>query len=182
MPEMKSLKLLIPSILSSFRLLAALAFPFCGEASWLWLIVVAAISDVLDGWLARRWQAVSWQGGLIDAVSDKLFVLSVLVVYAANGKLAPLWIPAVISRDLLVLSTAIYIVAARLWRTFQEMPARVLGKLATGGQFVLFLVVAAVPDMTIYGLLLASLCSAMAAIDYGLLFCRALTGRSRGRD
>lgn len=178
---MKSLKLLIPSILSSFRLVAALIFPFASEASWLWLIVAAAVSDALDGWLARRWQAVSWQGGLIDAVSDKLFVLTVLIVYAVNGKLAPLWIPAIISRDLLVLCTVIYIIAARLWRSFQEMDARVLGKVATGGQFVLFFVVAAVPDKTMYALLFASLCSAIAAIDYGLLFGRALAARFRGR-
>lgn len=174
---MRLLKLLIPSILSSFRLLAALAFPFCPEEKWLWLIFVAGISDILDGWLARRWRAVSWQGGLIDAVSDKLFVLTVLIVFTTTGKFHPLWIPAVISRDLLVLFTVIYIVATQLWGSFKEMQVRFSGKLATGGQFVLFVVVAAAPHAASYALIFASLCSAMAAVDYGRLFVDALESR-----
>lgn len=174
---MIALKRLIPSALSSFRLLAALAFPFCSEKFWLWLILVAGITDVLDGWLARKWGVVSWQGGLIDAIADKLFVLTVLIVYATAGKFALAWIPVVISRDLLVLFTTLYIAAARLWGSFKEMRARISGKLATGGQFMLFLVVAAAPDKTTHALIFVSLCSAVAAIDYGKLFIHALVER-----
>lgn len=176
---MHSLKLLTPSILSSSRLLAALIFPFCPENGWLWLIVVAGLSDALDGWLARKWQAVTWQGGLIDAVADKLFVLTVLIVFVSAGKIAPLWIPAVISRDLLVLLTAIYIASRRVWGSFKEMPARTTGKLATGGQFVLFFVVAALPDKTLYALIFTALCSGVAAVDYGRLFARGLAAKQR---
>lgn len=176
---MRSIKYLIPSTLSSLRLLAALVFPFCPENSWVWLILVAGISDVLDGWLARKWGVVSWQGGLIDAIADKLFVLTVLVVFTIGDKFSPLWIPAVIARDLLVLFTSIYIVALRLWGSFKEMPARVFGKLATAGQFALFLVVATAPEKIFYALAFASLCSTIAAIDYGQLFLQALASRSR---
>lgn len=176
---MRSFTAIIPSILSGFRLLAAVAFPFSPERFWLWLIVVAAASDGLDGWLARKWGVVSWQGGLIDAIADKLFTLTVLIVFTAAGKFAPLWIPAVIVRDLLVLATAIYVIILHHWDSFTRMQARPSGKLATAGQFVLFLVVAAFPEVTFPALLLASFCSALAAADYGWLFIRALTGRKR---
>lgn len=179
---MASIKLLTPSILSSFRLLAALVFPFCRESIWPVLIVMAGISDALDGWLARKWRAVTWQGGLIDAIADKLFVLTVLIVFAAAGKIAPLWIPIVISRDLLVLVTAIYIAVRKFWSIFKHMPARASGKLATGGQFVLFLIVAAVPNMTGYALIFASLCSVLSAIDYGRLFINELQARNHYHD
>jgi CDP-diacylglycerol--glycerol-3-phosphate 3-phosphatidyltransferase/cardiolipin synthase len=177
---MRSFIACIPSLLSGFRLLAAVAFPFCPELYWPWLIVVAAVSDVLDGWLARKWKVVSWQGGLIDAIADKLFVLTVLVVYAVAGKFSPLWIPAVIARDLLVLATFIYVILLRDWESLTRMQARLSGKLATGGQFVLFLVVAALPDATFHALLFASSCSVLAAGDYGLLFARTLRNRYRG--
>ena len=179
---MHLLKLLTPSILSSFRLLAALLFPFCPESSWLWLIVVAGISDALDGWLARRWHVVTWQGGLIDAIADKLFVLTVLIIYVKAGKIDLEWIPAVISRDLLVLATALHIAFSRAWDSFKKMTARASGKLATAGQFVLFLLVATVPDLTFYALLFASLCSGLSAIDYGRLFVKELSARNRSHE
>lgn len=175
---MNYFKHILPSTLSSLRLLAAIAFPFCSESFWPWLILGAGASDVLDGWLARKWQVVSWQGGLIDAISDKLFVLTVLIVYAARAKFSVLWIPLVIARDLLVLFTAIYIVTLRIWGAFTKMSARVSGKIATGGQFILFFTVAFAPDRTLPALLLASTCSLIAAVDYARLFKNALKERS----
>ncbi len=174
---MRLFKRIAPSLLSSLRLLAALTFPFCPEGKWLWLILVAGISDVLDGWLARKWAVVSWQGGLIDAVSDKLFVLTVLIVYINVEKFGLFWLPLIISRDLLVLFTVIYIVTSQRWSSFKEMPARAFGKLATAGQFALFVAVAALPNFTTYALIFASLCSGVAAIDYGKLFIQELTVR-----
>jgi len=178
---MQLLKLLIPNILSGSRLLAALVFPFSPDSIWIWLIVIAGISDALDGWLARKWKVITWQGGLIDAVADKLFVLSVLIVFVNAGKIELWWIPAVISRDLLVLFTAVYIAVKRLWKSFTEMPARVFGKIATGGQFVLFLAVATMPSSTFYALLFASLCSGIAAVDYAWLFAKALVFQHKYR-
>lgn len=176
---MHIIKLLIPNILSSIRLLAALLFPFCSQNAWVWLVTIAGISDALDGWLARKWQVVTWQGGLIDAIADKLFVLTVLIVFVNAGQIHFTWIPAVISRDLLVLITAFYIAAAGLWGSFKEMPARISGKMATAGQFVLFMVVAVIPEWISYALLFSSFCSGLSAIDYGRLFVKELAARHR---
>jgi phosphatidylglycerophosphate synthase len=175
---MAYIKRIFPSILSSFRLLAALAFPFCPSNLWAWLIIGAGLSDIFDGWLARKWHVESWQGGLIDAIADKFFVLTVLIVFVTDGKFSPFWIPVVISRDILVLCTATYIAALRVWGSFTKMSARISGKLTTGGQFILFLTVIFAPDKTSAALFFASFCSLLAAYDYGRLFIQALTEHS----
>lgn len=174
---MRTLKVLIPSVLSSLRLAAALLFPFTPERFWFSLICVAGLSDVLDGWLARRWQAVTWQGALIDAIADKIFVLTVLLVLITRDKIHLLWLPLVLSRDLLVLYTAITIAIKNDWALFKEMSARTSGKLATLGQFTLFLAATLFPGTTTLALIFASTCSCYAAVDYGRLFVTELAAR-----
>ena len=55
------------------------------------LFSVAAVSDWLDGYVARRWSCISRMGTLLDPVVDKVVVLSVLFVLADLG-LLPLWL------------------------------------------------------------------------------------------
>jgi len=173
------LKPVIPSVLSALRLVIALIFPAVPESYWLGLVVLAGVSDVVDGWLARKWQVICWQGALIDAVADKFFVLIVLVVFTSSGKFALYWIPLILARDLLVAATAGYLAAKGLWAEFKNTRSRPAGKIATGGQLVLFLVVLALPAHTSTALILASCCSLIAAGDYGLLFVRFLSNSSK---
>lgn len=164
----------IPNILSTMRLLLAALFPFCLAREWIWLILAAGGSDFLDGWIARRWKLASWQGGLLDAVADKLFVLSVLVTYILAGKFSPWWIPLVIARDLTVTIIALYAFLRRSWPSFREMEASLSGKLATGGQFLLFLAVALELPFISSVLALSILLSLLSAFDYGRRFVRSL--------
>lgn len=69
------------------------------------LFVVAALTDWLDGFLARRWGVVSGFGRMIDPIADKLLVAGCLIAFmvASQG----LWlflVPgiAIIFRDILV--------------------------------------------------------------------------------
>ncbi|NBU28511.1 MAG: CDP-diacylglycerol--glycerol-3-phosphate 3-phosphatidyltransferase, partial [Caulobacteraceae bacterium] len=39
-----------------------------------WGFTLAAITDFLDGWLARRWQAESLAGAILDPIADKVLV------------------------------------------------------------------------------------------------------------
>ncbi len=175
---MKSYIRFVPNTLSTGRIFLACIFPFTPESVWLWLVLGSGFSDFLDGWVARRWQVQSWQGGLLDAVADKLFVLCALITFVSAGKFSGWWIPALLARDLLVASTAVYALSIRSWESFKRMEARWSGKVATFGQFFLFLVVLLFPDGIWFALCCVALLSGLAACDYGRLFLLELRLRA----
>ena len=76
-------KKIIPNILTSFRLIIApiiLLFGFLNQIIVvLILTIIGAITDLFDGYLARKWQVVSTKGAKLDAVSDKVFASSLLL-------------------------------------------------------------------------------------------------------
>jgi CDP-diacylglycerol--glycerol-3-phosphate 3-phosphatidyltransferase len=60
------------------------------------VFIVAAITDLLDGYIARRWGAVSEFGALIDPLADKLLVMTALVMLVAQRDFSTgeSWVPA----------------------------------------------------------------------------------------
>jgi len=71
--------------------------------AWAW--IVAAVTDVIDGWLARRGQQVTHIGKLLDPLADKLVVSTALIVLLAMGRI-PLWaawmVVVIVGRELAV--------------------------------------------------------------------------------
>jgi len=68
------------------------------------LIILASITDILDGWLARRNNQVTTLGMLLDPLSDKLMVAGAFIALVQfNPSVVPAWIAVVIiSREFLV--------------------------------------------------------------------------------
>ncbi len=67
------------------------------------LFAVAAATDFIDGYLARRWGATTTLGSFLDTTADKLLVSGALVALVAMGR-ASAWIAAIIvGRELLIL-------------------------------------------------------------------------------
>jgi len=95
----------LPNILTVLRLLAAPAVAIIfivvhrPYADWiaLCLFVVAALTDFLDGYLARKWQQESNFGRMLDPIADKAMVVIALTILTALSDLA-YWvvIPSVI--------------------------------------------------------------------------------------
>ena len=168
----------VPNILSTIRLVLACLFPFAPEQLWVWLIIGSGGSDVLDGWIARRWQVQSRAGAILDGVADKLFILIALLTVAGASKFSLWWLPLLLARDLLVAFTAAYAASIRSWESFNEMDVRWSGKLATAGQFLLLLVAVLFPAGIRFALWLAILFSVIAAADYGRLFLLELRRRA----
>jgi cardiolipin synthase len=74
------------------------------------VFVLAAASDGLDGYIARRYNQKSALGVILDPIADKGLLLTAIVTLSfSNWSLEfPLWFPiAIISRDLIVLSGAV---------------------------------------------------------------------------
>jgi CDP-diacylglycerol--glycerol-3-phosphate 3-phosphatidyltransferase/cardiolipin synthase len=72
------------------------------------VFVLAAISDAVDGYLARHWNQGSALGALLDPIADKLLLFAALVTLSliplGNLNRFPIWFPVIIiSRDALLL-------------------------------------------------------------------------------
>ncbi|MCY4477232.1 MAG: DnaA/Hda family protein [Gammaproteobacteria bacterium] len=100
------LKRHIPNLICILRLLLApvivtmLARGHYGQA--LLLLGVAALSDWLDGFLAKRWKLDSYLGSILDPMADKVLIASVYVTLAALSHV-PAWLAVVvIVRDLVI--------------------------------------------------------------------------------
>lgn len=67
------------------------------------LFALAAATDFLDGYLARRWKMTTTLGSFLDTTADKLLVSGVLIALVAVGRASP-WIAAIIvARELTIL-------------------------------------------------------------------------------
>ncbi len=66
------------------------------------LFIVASITDFLDGYLARKYNAVSNFGKVMDAIADKILVNGLLIVLCAEGNLHPIIPVIIILRDTIV--------------------------------------------------------------------------------
>lgn len=66
------------------------------------LFTFAAISDVIDGWLARRMNLVSVIGKFMDPLADKLIVTAALVMLAQMGRIEAWLVILLLSRELIV--------------------------------------------------------------------------------
>ncbi len=108
------------------------------QALILVLFSIAAVSDALDGYLAKRFQWTSDLGRILDPMADKLLLMSVFIT-AAWLDIAPWWVATVaVARDLVIGFGAIIF---RLW--FGRLRGRptVISKINTGVQILYLLAV-----------------------------------------
>ena len=84
----------IPNIISAIRLLMVGVFIyFYVEARYtacLVVYLVAFFSDLLDGWLARRYNWITSIGKVLDPLADKAMLITAVICFYLNGWL-PLW-------------------------------------------------------------------------------------------
>jgi cardiolipin synthase len=119
----------VPNIISMVRLAGVPLFLWLvlgpEEDAWaLVLLMVAGVTDWLDGWLARRLDQFSALGEILDPVADRLYILAVVVgLYLRD--IIPWWVALALP--------------LRLWglvpflrtRGFSALPVHYLGKAAT---------------------------------------------------
>jgi CDP-diacylglycerol--glycerol-3-phosphate 3-phosphatidyltransferase len=66
----------LPNVISVLRIAGSISLLFCDVRGWpFWsLYVLGGLSDIIDGWLARKLHAESKTGAILDSVSDIVFV------------------------------------------------------------------------------------------------------------
>ena len=99
--------LTLPNALTLLRLLAipvVLLLLFMErEVVAVTVFVLAAITDFLDGVIARRWGGASYLGAALDPVADRLMLSSVAVVLAIRGILPFPIVAILVTRDVFAL-------------------------------------------------------------------------------
>ena len=125
----------IPNLLSCLRIPLAfllLSYPITA-------IILACITDILDGFLARRWDVSSKAGAILDPICDKFFALFALSLLLYNGQLNFTETALFLSREAaLIVLMGILIIKG----TFKTYPIKsfISGKIMTSLQFVAFVI------------------------------------------
>jgi len=121
---------LIPVFVVVFYLPVPWARPACAV-----VFTTAALTDLLDGWLARRWGQTSPLGAFLDPVADKLMVGVALVLLVEAEPSMLLALPAAV-----IIGREITVSALREWMAEVGARAKVAvsmaGKLKTTAQMV----------------------------------------------
>lgn len=151
----------------------------------LWLFAVAAASDGLDGFLAKRFGWATELGKFLDPLADKLLLVTVFITLAAVGH-TPLWLAViVVTRDVVIgAGAAVY---ARLFGPLRGQPTAV-SKFNTGVQILYVLALVASlgmgwpPDPVVTALGAAVFATTMVSgIDYVITYSQRAAAVARGR-
>jgi cardiolipin synthase (CMP-forming) len=122
----------LPNVLTAFRILLV---PLIGRSllqrhfrEALGLILIAGLTDAVDGWLARRFRWTSRLGAWLDPMADKALLITVYISLGLIG-LIPLWLTAlVLGRDAFILGmVAIGLAFTRV----RDFPPSFSGKVST---------------------------------------------------
>jgi cardiolipin synthase (CMP-forming) len=99
-----------------------------------WLFIAAGVSDVVDGFIAKNFNARTELGAWLDPLADKALLAGIYLALAIGGGL-PVWLAAlVLARDLLIVVGVILI--RRRNTVFRAVPLAI-GKINTFAQILL---------------------------------------------
>jgi cardiolipin synthase len=134
-PSMIRQALSVPNQLTMLRLVALpfvlISMIYERHDLAFWLFIAAAVSDGIDGIVARHFNQKTLLGEYLDPIADKLLLSSCFIVQALIGAI-PLWTTVlVLSRDVVIIATVLVVVLTTDIRSFP--PSR-LGKINTAVQ------------------------------------------------
>jgi cardiolipin synthase len=143
----------VPNLLSLLRLALVPVFLVLilsgSNVLAIFVLIVASVTDYLDGYFARKLKQETRLGQLLDPAADRLYIFATLIGLTIVGYI-PLWLPLiVIGRDLLLLFT--YPILAS--RGYGPLPVHYLGKAGTFAllyAFPLLLIAAAFPNISLF--------------------------------
>lgn len=137
------------------------------------LFIIASITDFLDGYLARKYDAVSNFGKVMDAIADKILVNGLLIVLCAEGNLHPIIPVIIILRDTIVNTIKMVagnngnVVAAINTGKFKTSFLMIGLTLKLFGNFPLGLINIALDD---FFLVAATILSVISGVQYYLMY------------
>lgn len=149
------------------------------------ILTAAALSDLLDGLLARVLNQKSALGAYLDPIADKLLLSSSFLLLAMKGQIEWWLTILVFSRDVLILIAAAVILAVIGYRPF---PPSIYGKATTGAQIVfVFVAITAGAFETTWldglrevGVYIVAVFTVLSGLHYSVLIARQLSAGNPG--
>jgi CDP-diacylglycerol---glycerol-3-phosphate 3-phosphatidyltransferase len=147
------------------------------------LFALAAATDFIDGWLARRWGITTTLGSFLDTTADKMLVSGALIALVAVGRASPWIATIVIGRELLILGLRGLVAADGT-----VMPPSIWGKLKAVVQYIAIpLAIVRLPPQVgglhidEWAMLIAAAITIMSAVEYVSRFSWAFKPGARTR-
>lgn len=166
----------VANLVSALRLPIAAAFFVVDGLLWRGLLLsLGALSDALDGWLARRLALESRVGALIDPLFDKIFVIVALAAFLSGPFLGWREFVVLLSRDFLV---GIGFLVVKVMGLNIAAESRRSGKLVTVLQVVTLFVLLLAPYRTGAFIVAVAVASAIAVVDYAASALAEIRGPS----
>jgi len=121
----------VPNVLTIIRLIliGVFLYLFLGAGNYIAAVVVysvAAVTDVLDGYIARKYNQITDFGKLADPLADKLMLLAALFCLTYVGYIHWIFLAFVVVRDLLLIVGSAFLLKRKI-----VVYARIWGKLST---------------------------------------------------
>jgi cardiolipin synthase (CMP-forming) len=168
-------KLNLPDLLSLVRVPLGVAFvPLAGRPiAGLAILALAAVSDMLDGWLARRKPRRAVWGEWLDPVCDKFFIIAVMAgIYLSRHPPLDTLLP-ILTREMAILVLFfVHRLVPSLRSIRYDYRAHVLGKAATAAQFLAAAALLLAQPAARY---LAALCALLGLLCAGVYAKRGRT-------
>jgi CDP-diacylglycerol--glycerol-3-phosphate 3-phosphatidyltransferase len=141
------------------------------------LFAIAAITDFIDGFLARRWAQASVFGNFLDTTADKLLVSGVLIALVAVDRASPWVAIIVVGRELLIMGLKGAVAAGG-----EIVKPSIWGKAKANVQFLaIFLAIVRYPEklgplyLDEYAMIAAAVITVLSAVEYLVRFRGAIT-------
>ncbi len=162
-------------MLSLLRMIIAViilaAYP---DTSWvIMLIILAGATDILDGYLARRYQASSVVGGFIDGLSDKVLMLLLGVFFFFQKQVHWIFFVLFASRELYELACVFIAYVTRPASLAISHQSFFFGKITTVLQYSIIIALVFEQFALVYALIaIITITSVLAMIPYIKVYLR----------
>ena len=137
----------IPNLLSAFRIVL-IPFFVCHvlQANMLTaaiILIISALTDMLDGFLARRFNWITLVGKVLDPMADKLTQIAVCVLFLLRFPQFWVFFAVLMLKDLVILTVSAYLLKNKA----PFSGAKWFGKVATSLFYVSMILIALIPNM-----------------------------------
>lgn len=144
----------IPNILTVLRIFLAPVFPvvylYCSENSNIYaliLFLIVGATDILDGYIARKYNFITVFGTAMDPLADKLMLIAVFIAFTMK-QILPLWLVIfVITQELIMIFIGLYFYFKK---EKYVIPSNVFGKTATMMIFLAIIGILVAPEVKLF--------------------------------